>query len=134
MLLNSRSGIVSLQFITQDKCHPTHHIHHSINSHSLRQKIYICNQVVYKNRHIKFHHSFEISWLITFYNDKLWSWNFQHLLNIYLAIQQKLQNTNILFHCWVMICNVIGCSLCPHALFFTYMYVARQNSPWIPSY
>ena len=66
---------------------------------------------------MKFDRFFTISWLISFYDDKLWSWHFQRLLNIFLAIHQKLQNANNLFQCWVMTCNVIGCSLCPHALF-----------------
>jgi len=67
--------------------------------------------------HMKFDYFFTFSRLITFCHNKLWSWNFQHLLNVYLAIQHKLQNANIVFHYWVMTCNVIGCSLCPHALF-----------------
>ena len=50
-------------------------------------------------------------WLVMVIN------HFQHLLNIWLAKKHKLQNANILFHYCVMICIVIGHSLCPHALF-----------------
>ena len=39
------------------------------------------------------------------------------ILNVYWVKQHQLQHANILFHCWIMTCYVIGCSLCPHALF-----------------
>ena len=79
---------------------------------------YNCDQAC-ENRvcgHMKFDYFFELSWLKTFYDNKLCSQNLLHLLNTKLAIPQKLQNANILLHCWILACNVIGCSLCPNAL------------------
>jgi len=78
----------------------------------------------------QFDYFFKLSWFITFYDDTLWSWKFKNLWKIKVATQYKLQNTNILFHCWVMTCNMIGCNLCPNALFSQ----AQSQCTWKPSF
>ena len=72
------------------------------------------------NSFLNFHDSY-----ITFYGNMLWPWNFQHLLNIWLAKCYNLQK--YFFHYWDMACYVIGCSLCLHALLFAGLVIYNKT-------
>jgi len=84
--------------------------------------------------HMIFAYFFNLSELISFYQNIQWQWNFQHLIQLYLALWCRLQNKNILFQYWDMTFRVTGCSLCPHALFLqarSHYIETYQNWLWV---